>query len=249
MNYLDFARYYDELTENVDYPARAEYLLNVMSYFRHAPGRVLDLACGTGSMTVELAKRGIDIFGVDASGDMLTQAYDKAYDNDLELLFVRQSMQALELPGLVDTVICTLDSVNHITSKKTLTRAFSRVSQYLADDGLFIFDANTIYKHKVVLGDNCYIYDIENVFCAWQNNYDPEDNRVVITLDFFESQGDMYLRSTEQFSERAYSREEMTEILSAAGLEITEVFGDMTLLPPSETEQREIYAVRKIRNE
>ena len=230
MNYLDFARYYDELTENVDYPARAEYLLNVMSYFRHAPGRVLDLACGTGSMTVELAKRGIDIFGVDASGDMLTQAYDKAYDNDL-------------------TVICTLDSVNHITSKKTLTRAFSRVSQYLADDGLFIFDANTIYKHKVVLGDNCYIYDIENVFCAWQNNYDPEDNRVVITLDFFESQGDMYLRSTEQFSERAYSREEMTEMLSAAGLEITEVFGDMTLLPPSETEQREIYAVRKIRNE
>lgn len=249
MSYLDFAHYYDELTENVDYAARAQYMLDVMERFGHAPGRTLDLACGTGSLTIELAKKGVDIFGVDASAEMLTEALDKAYDNDMQILFVRQNMQSLELPETVDTVVCTLDSVNHITSKKALTAAFERVAEYLADDGLFVFDANTIYKHREVLGDNCYIYDMPEVFCAWQNNYDPKNNKVIITLDFFERRDDMYIRSSEQFTERAYSREEMSGMLSAAGLEIAAVYGDMTFEEPSENEQREIYAVRKIKNE
>ena len=246
MSYSFFASCYDALTENVGYSERADYLISLFENMGHEPGVVLDLACGTGTLTLELKKRGIDIFGADASADMLSQAQSKAYENGLEIMFIHQKMQSLELPGLVDTIICTLDSVNHITREAELIRAFERVSMHLADDGLFVFDANTVYKHREILGNNCYIYDTDEVFCAWQNNYDPKDNSVLITLDFFEPYGDKYIRGTEQFSERAYLREEMSDMLRKAGLEIVCIFGDLTFEPPAETEQREIYIVRKI---
>lgn len=247
MSYTDFARYYDSLTTNVGYSQRADYILKVLEHMGHDPGTVLDLACGTGTLTLELKKRGIDIFGADASADMLTEAQQKAYEAGESIFFLRQKMQELELPGTVDTVICTLDCVNHITSPAVLGKAFERVCRYLTDDGIFIFDANTIYKHREILGQNCYIYETDEVFCAWQNEYCSEDNTVLITLDFFvrSPDGKSYIRSSEQLREKAYSREEMKELLDAAGLEAAAVFGDLTLEMPSENEQREIYVVRK----
>ncbi len=245
MSYSYFADYYDDLTGNVDYSSKADYLQKLMQRHGHNFGLTLDLACGTGTMTIELKKRGIDIFGADMSSDMLSQAQMKASEEGLNILFLCQKMQKLELFGKIDTCICTLDSVNHITSKDELTDAFSKVAQYLADDGLFVFDANTVYKHKCILGDNCYIYDNKNVFCAWQNNYNEKNNKVIITLDFFEPEGEAYVRTSEQFAERAYTRDEMSEMLEKAGMRIEAVYDDMTFNPPQETAQREIYVVRK----
>ena len=245
MSYSYFADYYDDLTGNVDYSSKADYLQKLMQRHGHNFGLTLDLACGTGTMTIELKKRGIDIFGADMSSDMLSQAQMKASEEGLNILFLCQKMQKLELFGKIDTCICTLDSVNHITSKDELTDAFSKVAQYLAEDGLFVFDANTVYKHKCILGDNCYIYDNKNVFCAWQNNYNEKNNKVIITLDFFEPEGEAYVRTSEQFAERAYTRDEMSEMLEKAGMRIEAVYDDMTFNPPQETAQREIYVVRK----
>ena len=247
MSYSYFADYYDGLTENVDYRQKADYLLRLFERYDHQPGLTLDLACGTGSLTVELKKRGVDIFGADASSDMLSHAQMKAYDEELEILFLHRKMQELELFGKINTCICTLDSINHITSKKDLSRAFERVSLFLEEDGLFVFDANTVYKHKEILGDNCYIYDTDKVFCAWQNNYNEKNHKVIITLDFFEPDGKKYRRSSEQFAERAYTHDEMTEMLASAGLEIAAIYGDMSFDPPAEDSQREIYLVRKMR--
>ena len=247
MSYSVFARYYDRLTENADYPTRADYLLRLMERHHHEPGETLDLACGTGTLTLLLKERGVNIFGADASVEMLSEAADKAGEGTL---FICQPMEKLCLPAPVDTCLCTLDSLNHITSRERLIQVFCRIFESLKPDGLLIFDVNTIYKHREILGDHCYLYDFDEVFCAWQNNYQPRTHKVIITLDFFEPQGKgLYRRSSEQFSERAYSHEEIDSFLCAAGLEIESIYADLTFEPPQADTDREIYVVRKMHHE
>ena len=200
-SYAYFAGYYDELTRNVDYGKQADYLEALCHRLGHAPGLSLDLACGTGSLTVELCRRGWDV--------------------------------------------CTLDSINHLTSPQDVQRTFDRVSLFLNPGGYFIFDANTIYKHREVLGNNTFVYDTRNVYCVWQNTFSPSQNRVTISLDFFHRDGNAYYRSQESFSERAYAREELEEMLKKAGLEAVEVFHEQSFEPPREASQRLVYAARK----
>ncbi len=245
--YSYFAEFYDTLTGNVEYDKKADYMMELFRRHGHEPGLTLDLACGTGSLTLELARRGVDIFGADASADMLSIARQKFDEEERQTLFLCQKMQSLELYGTINTCICTLDSINHLPSKKAVISAFGRIARYLDDEGLFVFDCNTVYKHRHVLGDNCYIYDTEQVFCAWQNNYFEKDNKVIITLDFFEPDGKLYRRYTEQFSERAYTREEMNDMLDLSGLCPEAVYDDMSFEPPKADSQREIYVVRKKR--
>lgn len=247
MSYSYFADYYDQLTENVDYAEKADYFIKLLEKHNHKPGVTLDLACGTGTFLLELKKRGIDVFGADMSSDMLSQAQMKACEHGYQILLLCSRMQDLELPYKIDTCVCTLDSINHITSKKELIKAFGRISEFLADDGLFVFDANTVYKHREILGDNCYIYDTDTVFCAWQNNYIERNHKVIITLDFFEPDGDVYVRTCEQFAERAYTHNEIEEMLLSAGMETAALYDDMSFEPPDDCTQREIYVVRKMK--
>ncbi len=244
MSYTYFAEHYDSLTEDVDYSARAEHFLELLKRHGHSPRVTLDLACGTGSFLIELLKRGIDAFGADMSCEMLTLAQTKTSSEGFSPILICCKMQEMELYSDIDTCVCTLDSINHITDKNELVKAFSNVARYLSADGIFVFDANTVYKHKEILSDNCYIIENEDVFCAWQNEYDPSTNEVLITLDFFEAQGDMYSRTYEQFSERAYTDEEMKEMLTEAGLEIEAVYDDMSFSPPETDSQRVVYVVK-----
>ena len=115
-------------------------------------GLTLDLACGTGTLTLELCKRGVDIFGCDMSADMLTIAQQKAFEEDRDIMFIKQKMQNLKLFGNIDTCICTLDSINHLQSAKDVQKTFEKVSEYMNDSGMFVFDMNTVYKHKYILG-------------------------------------------------------------------------------------------------
>lgn len=242
--YNSFSEYYDALMQNVGYEERAEYILEVFKRLDHDMGLSLDLACGTGSLTVELKKRGVDIYGVDASYDMLSHALEKASENSLEILFLCQKMQSLDLYGTIDTCVCTLDSINHLTHKSDVQKTFDRVSLFMNKGGYFLFDANTIYKHKEILADNTFVYDTEDVFCVWQNSF-KENNVVDIELDFFEREGEVYYRTGEQFSERAYSDDELTAMLEQAGFEVAQRYGDMTFDSPADDEQRVIYIAKK----
>lgn len=233
MSYAVFARYYDALTRNVDYAARADYILRALDRFGRSPGLTLDIACGTGSLTLALAERGVDVFGLDASPEMLCFAQRKSVHTGRNLLFICQKMQAMELCGTVDTVVCSLDGINHLTREKDVLEAFRRVSQALNPGGYFLFDANTVYKHRVVLADNVFVYDVGDVYCVWQNEYLPRDGRVAITLDFFEQSGDVYRRSSEHFCERAYSIRKLGTLLRKAGLTVRAVFQDMEFQSPS----------------
>lgn len=208
-------------------------------------GLSLDLACGTGSLTVELKKNGVDVYGIDASYDMLSFAREKAEESGLDILFLCQKMQSIDLYGTIDTCVCTLDSINHLTKISDVQKTFDRVSLFMNPGGYFLFDANTIYKHQKVLSDNTFVYDTDDVFCVWQNSL-RENNVVDIELDFFEREGKVYYRTEEKFSERAYSDEELTDMLVSAGFEVVSRYGDMTFDAPKEDEQRVIYVARKL---
>ena len=241
--YNDFSRFYDRLTFNVDYVKRADYIQSVLSLYGHEPGLTLDLACGTGSLTTELKKMGVDIFGVDGSQLMLSEAMDKAYDEGLSILYLCQSMDKLDLYGTIDTCVCTLDSLNHITEKKKLAAAIDRVGLFMNPGGMFIFDVNTVYKHREILGNNTFVYDTDTVFCVWQNSL-KENNIVNIELDLFERDGDVYSRHTERFSERAYEIDELKGMLSDAGFETLAVYSDMTFEPLREDSDRAVFVAR-----
>ncbi|HEX3038448.1 MAG TPA: methyltransferase domain-containing protein [Oscillospiraceae bacterium] len=246
-SYAAFARYYDSLTLNVNYPARADYLCSLFSNLNHNTGITLDLACGTGSLTVELAKRGLDIYGIDGSMSMLSVAQQKAATNDLNILFLCQQMQRIDLYGTVDTVICALDSINHLTSEKDVLSTFQRVSLFLNEDGYFVFDVNTTYKHKQVLSNNTFVYDTDDVYCVWQNSYESKKNRVGISLDFFARDSEVYHRSSEHFYERAYPTEQLISMLNQAGMELVHLYDDMSFSEPNDTSERLVFVTKKIK--
>jgi len=223
--YGEFARFYDGLMEDADYRRRAEVFLRLLEEQGGKPALVLDLACGTGSFSLELAKRGLEVIGADASGEMLGIAQEKARDSGQAILFLCQPMEQLDLYGTVDTVFCTLDSLNHLLTEEALRTVFARVALFLEPGGFFLFDVNTPYKHERVLGDNVFVRETGEVFCVWQNRI-AERQMVEIQLDFFERRGEVYARTSETFRERAYSLPTLRGLLEEAGLAFVGAYGE-----------------------
>ncbi len=241
--YGGFYCFYDRLTENVGYPARAAYFDELIRRWAARPAElVLDLACGTGSLSLELARLGYDVIGVDGSPDMLAEAMEKKLRQQADVLFLCQDMDGLDLYGTVDAAVCALDSLNHITDAGTVQQVFDRVSLFLAPGGVFLFDVNSLYKHREILAGQTFVYDFGDLYCVWQNAC--EDGETVdISLDIFaQEEGEGYRRYTESFSERAYSHEQILEFIEKSGMKLLAVYGDDTFNPPAGTSQRLIYA-------
>lgn len=242
MSYEAFASVYDVLMQDVDYKKRTEYLLEIFDRYDRKPTLLLDLACGTGSFAKEMLERGIDVIGVDASEEML----NIARENLPECLLLNQRAEELDLYGTVDGAICLMDSLNHITDYGDFCKAIERTALFLEKDRLFVFDVNTEYKHKNILGDNCFVIENNGVFCTWQNETD-ENFLTNIMLDFFvEGESGEYQRFSEDFSERAYTKPQIETALNKAGLEIVAVLDDMSFKEQKETSERLYYVTRKI---
>lgn len=247
MMYSAFAEFYDELTGNISYKERAAYFDSIIKEFKTEGPILLDLACGTGSLSVELSRLGYDVIGVDYSADMLSVALDKKYDSGEDILFLCQDMTALDLYGTVDSTVCALDSINHVTDPEKVRKIFEGVSLFTVPGGLFIFDVNSPYKHRQVLGNNTFVYDCDSVYCVWQNDYEEEKGIVNISLDFFayDEESDSYTRSSEQFSERSYEPAWLEQLLDESGFELLTVYADDSKEAPKEDSQRLIYVARK----
>jgi Methylase involved in ubiquinone/menaquinone biosynthesis len=219
--YAIFARFYDLLTQNVDYAQRAQRLDKLIRRSMPMPQQplLLDLACGTGSLAVELLAAGYDIIGVDASPDMLSVAGQKLPG----ALLLCQDMRKLDLYGTVDVTVCALDSINHLQNEQALDETFARVALFTAPGGLFLFDVNTAYKHREVLGNSVFVFDTDEVFCTWQNQYSAQNDCVEITLDFFvPGEKDTYRRYTESFVERIFEHALLAKLLEKHGFELLE---------------------------
>ena len=243
--YNEFAYSYDALMTDVDYEKRTDYICSLFEIFDRMPSLMLDLACGTGEFSNRFADKGVSVIGVDISYDMLSVAREKSAEKGNNILYLCQDASELDLYGTVDGAICCLDSLNHITDYDNFCKAISKVSLFLEKDRLFIFDLNTEYKHREVLGNNTFIIDTDDVYCVWQNDYDGE-NTVEINLDFFTSDGEAYYRTSESFCERAYSDKQIKDALQKAGLKIEAVYEELTQNTPSDTTQRVVYVTRKV---
>lgn len=217
--YNAIAKVYDKLNAEIDYSAWADFIETCFQNFLPSrPELVLDLACGTGSMTLELDRRGYDMIGVDGSADMLAQAYERAEGNP-DILWLKQDMREFELYGTVGAVTCCLDSLNYLLTPADLQKTFSLVHNYLDPDGLFLFDMNTPYKFQQIYGNNAYILEDElvwdegtdteeraAVYCGWQNDYHPDTGICDFDLSIFEElPNGTYRRSDEHQQERCYS--------------------------------------------
>ncbi|MBE6838745.1 MAG: class I SAM-dependent methyltransferase [Ruminococcus sp.] len=247
-NYSRFAQYYDLLTGNIDYNARADYFDSIVEKFGGVRGILLDLGCGTGSLTECMARKGYDVLGIDISQEMLTVALDKKFESDLPIQYLHQDMRKIDLYGTVDVTVCALDALNHIDDGLDgIDKTFERVSLFTNPDGLFIFDMNTIYKHKNIIADNTFVYDMDDVYCVWQNTYKKKNNEIEIELDFFEKNGNVYYRSEESFSEFAYDENDIDALLEKHGFKIEAHYDYDSFDAPHKKSEKVIFVARKVK--
>jgi len=248
MSSYDFlAGCYDQLTYDVDYVSWADY---IETHFRRRglPGKtVLDLACGTGSLTRELAQRGYEMIGVDLSPDMLAEAAEKNEDvGGIPPMFLCQPMEKLDLYGTIDACVCCLDSVNYVTSPKKLQQAFQRVHLFLMPGGLFIFDVNSVEKLQNLDGQ-VFLDETEDTYCVWRAEYAKRRRVCSYFMDIFrldETSG-QWERGEELHEERAYTVEELTGFLQQAGFRDIKVYGDRKMRAPIPGEDRIFFVARK----
>lgn len=244
--YTRFSEIYDRLTHDIHYIKWADYLQSAFLKFGLSPKLILELGCGTGSLALEMSKRGYEMIALDASVDMLGRAYEKAKAKDADILFLNQDMREFELYGTVDAIICLLDSINYITSKKDLNKVFRLVHNYLNPGGLFIFDINSPYKLSQVLGNETF-YELDNeISWVWKNTYDSKKRITTFDITFFVKNKDgLYERFEETHKERAFTREEIVEALEAAGLRLLGDYGDLSFSKPVPEEERIFYIAQK----
>lgn len=239
--YTSFAEVYDQFMDNVPYREWADFLQEILQKEGISDGLVLDLGCGTGSMTEELAGRGYDMIGVDNSEDMLEIAMEKRQESGHDILYLLQDMQGFELYGTVRAVVSVCDSVNYVTEKEELEQVFRLVNNYLDPGGIFVFDFNTEYKYREVLGDRTIAENREDSSFIWDNYYYEEEhmNEYELTLFIQETdQKELYHKYQETHFQRAYTLEEIRELLEKSGLRFVAAYEDYTKEAPGKGSER-----------
>ena len=231
---------YDRLTNDVDYEATVDFYYEILKQEGLKPRTAVDLACGTGSVTAILARRGLQVIGVDMSEEMLTVASQKTGD----AWFICQKLQQLRLPKAVDLAVCALDSLDYITNLADCREAIRRTYKYLNPGGIFIFDVNTPEKLRAMDGQ-VFLDEDDDVYCVWRGEFDEETNICSYGMDLFQRKGDLWERSFEEHREYAYSADQLIGYLKDAGFTHIRVYADRRLEAPTEGEQRIYIKARK----
>ena len=247
--YVYLPEYYDALNSEVDYAAWARGLISNFKKYNGPDGAlVLDLACGTGSVSLELAKEGYDVIGIDLSPEMLMRARDKSYDADADILWLCQDMRSFELYGTVSAIVCCLDSINYLLEESDLEKCFSLVRNYLDPGGIFIFDVITPYRFENILAKTDFIIENtdEDIYCGWHNYYDSEKKICQFDLSIFSGDGDgSYVRLDECQKERSYSLNTLKNMISISGLEFVSVSSSLEEEVLQDSDERWFFVVRK----
>ncbi len=243
--YESFASVYDTFMDDVPYEEWAEYLTGLLSEYGVSDGIVLDLGCGTGTLTEILAGKGYDMIGVDNSEDMLEIARDKQTQSGLDILYLLQDMREFELFGTVKAVVSICDSLNYITEDTDLQSVFKLVNNYLDPGGVFIFDFNTVHKYRDILGEQTIAENRDEGSFIWDNYYDEKEeiNEYDLTL-FIREEGELYRRFEETHYQRAYRLDTIVRLLRQAGLTYVTAYDAFTRNQPDDNSER-IYVVAR----
>ena len=243
--YTGFASIYDRLMNDINYVQWVDFIEDIFCINNIKPKLVLDLGCGTGSFCLEMAERGYEMIGIDQSVEMLSCARMKAIDKGLDILYLNQDMTSFDLYGTVDVIVCLMDSINYVTSKKALDRLFRLAANYLNPNGLFIFDINSRYKLETILGNNIFYSIEDDISYIWQNRYDGKKRTCEFDLTFFVKDKDCYRRHDEVHLEKAYTKEEMVKIVLNSNMVPVSIYDGLSLQPPVDTSERIFFICKK----
>ncbi len=242
-SYTSFAKVYDLFMDNIPYEEWCKYVLKFLTQYGITDGILLDLGCGTGTFTELLADAGYDMIGIDNSEEMLNIASEKKVESGFDILYLLQDMREFELYGTVRAIISICDSINYILNYDELVKVFSLVNNYLDPDGIFLFDFNTKYKYKELLGDTTIAENREKSSFIWDNYYYEEEeiNEYELTL-FIQKKDTSYEKYVETHFQKVYSLEDIQSALDVAGLKFINAYDAFTNNPPHEKSER-IYVV------
>lgn len=243
--YTSFARVYDTFMDNIPYEEWAVYLTGLLNEYGVNDGLVLDLGCGTGNMTELLAKEGYDMIGVDNAEEMLEIAMEKREKSGHDILYLLQDMREFELYGTVRAVVSVCDSVNYIDEEEDLTEVFRLVNNYLDPGSVFIFDFNTLYKYREILGDRTIAENREDCSFIWDNYYYEEEriNEYELSI-FIREKENLFRRYEETHFQRGYTLDEMIRMIKDSGLEFVTAYDAFTREAPKEDSER-IYVIAR----
>lgn len=246
--YTSFAAVYDTFMDNIPYEEWGEYLKSLLQEYGVYDGLVLELGCGTGNMTEILAASGYDMIGVDNAEEMLEIAMEKRTESEFDILYLQQDMRSFELYGTVKAVVCICDSINYILEEEELEKVFRLVNNYLDPEGMFIFDFNTIYKYREILGDQTIAENREECSFIWDNYYYEEEriNEYELSLFIREAHSDLYRKYQETHFQKAYDLETIKRLVTQSGLEYIMAYDAFTREVPTKTSER-IYVIAKER--
>lgn len=244
--YSGFAEVYDLFMDNIPYGEWTEYVRELLAEEGIKDGILLDLGCGTGNVTELLASAGFDMIGIDNSEEMLDMAMEKRAESGHDILYLLQDMREFELYGTVKGVVSICDSMNYILEEEDLLDVFRLVHNYLDNEGIFIFDMNTMYKYREVLADNTFAEDREESSFIWENFYDEEEeiNQYDLSLFIREEDG-RYAKYEETHLQRAYEQKSVEELIARSGLELLHVYDAFSKNTPAEDSERIYFVCRR----
>lgn len=248
VSYTGFAEVYDAFMDNVPYDEWIAYILSLLHEYGIEEGTICDLACGTGSMTMRLSDTGFGMLGLDNSEEMLTMAEAKKGDRDI--FYIHQDMRELELAEKVSAFVCVCDGMNYILKNEDLTEVFKRIRVYLKEDGVFIFDLNTIYKYKEILGVNTFAENREDMSFIWENFYDEAENINEYAVTFYvreKERTDHFLRFEEVHYQKGYEIFEIEKSIEEAGMKLVAIYDAFTREEPNKESERLYFVVKKER--
>lgn len=240
--YGRFADVYDSLVNDVPYDKIAVLIDREIKQQNVRNNIVLDLACGTGTLTGLLSKKGYEMIGADCSAEMLMKAREK----NPNVLFLNQSMEELELYGTAGAIVCCLDSLNYLTEDGALDRVFKLCNNYLEPGGLFMFDINSEFKFEHILADNIFTYDGDEVYYTWENEYSKQERLCDFYLTFFVKNGSLYERFDEFHTERCYSDAEISCALERNGFLIKKRYDGFSDAAAQDNSERIFYVCENI---
>ena len=244
-SYEAFAYVYDNFMDNIPYKEWSTYLIGLLKEYGIEEGIIVDLGCGTGSMTELLSEAGYDMIGIDNSIDMLEIAREKSMDSEKQILYLLQDMREFELYGTVHGIVSICDSMNYIVDRDDLVKVLKLANNYLEPRGYFIFDMNTEYKYRTQLADKTIAEDREEMSFIWDNYYDEASKLNEYRLSIFvQEEEDLYRKYEEVHYQRAYSLNEIKEAIKEAGMEFVAAYDAFTHEEPKEESER-IYIVAR----
>ncbi|AVK50766.1 S-adenosylmethionine-dependent methyltransferase [Clostridium beijerinckii] len=245
MAYKEFANIYDELIyEDINYDKVADKIINICRKNKLKFEDYLDLACGTGNVSINVAKYFKTVYAVDLSDDMLNVAFDKFKKNKIKAKVICQDMCELSLNKRFDLITSVLDSTNYITEDEDLLDYFSSVYEHLKENGIFIFDINSYYKLSTVLGNNIYTYSSEEIFYTWENSFEDDVLNMFLTF-FVKTENELYKKFEEEHFERAYKESYIEDILKKCNFRIINKFSGYSDEEVNENSERILYIVSK----